>query len=124
MCGVCFCVSLLQDIREQHLAPALQQLQQWAAASAPGLQQYPSGVRAASTTTAAAAAGSSCQAVAAAVAGPNDATAADLRQLPTAVLSVASSSNTADTYAHLIATLKKQVCVPCCKGPSGLASTP
>jgi hypothetical protein len=120
---VCVCVCLLllhlQDIREQHLSPVFQQLQQWAAATAPALQQHPSGAHAASSSiAAAAAAGSSSQSLhAAAVAGPGGATAADLRQLPTAVLSVASSSTTAGTYAHLIATLKKQVCVPCCERP-------
>jgi hypothetical protein len=93
----------LQELREQHLAPVFQQLQQWAAASAPALQKHPSGVPTASTNTTAA--GTSQ----AAVAGVDGSIAADARQLPTAVLSVASSSNTADTFAHLIATLKKQV---------------
>jgi hypothetical protein len=105
----------LQELREQHLTPVFQHLQQWAAASAPELQQHPSGIFAALSSTtaaaaaaAAAAAGSTSQAVTVATVGGSSPTA-DLRQLPTAVLSVASSSNTADTYAHLIATLKKQV---------------
>lgn len=87
-----------------------QQLQQWAAASAPALQQQPSGLPPAATSAGAApAAAGTSQAAAAAATNVSSSTAADVRQLPTAVLSVASSSNIADTYAHLIATLKKQV---------------
>lgn len=107
----CPCLlSGMQELRQHHLTPVFNQLQQWAAGSAPALAQHPSGFIDTKPNHSHAAHSSSAAAAAVAVVGAGATSAAAAqRQLPLVALSVASSTNTSDTYAQLKVALKKKV---------------
>lgn len=80
------------------MAGVLSQLQQWSAQSA-GLRWRPQN--------------NSTSSLLAQGAGPDGFTAEGDGLLPTVALSLAASTNTAEAYAHLLYTLKQQVCALC-----------
>lgn len=86
---------MVQELQNQTMASVLEQLQQWAAGSAGQVWQQQQ------------------------AAGPSSSSGQLLQHqlqpgtsdlLPTVALSLAASTNTAQAYAHMLCTLKQQVC--------------
>lgn len=100
--GVLMLVAALQDLQHGTMAGVLDQLQQWSAQSAgQAMQQQQQQHAPSSSQQQLQPDSSSCDGL-----------------LPTVALSLASSTNTAEAYAHLLCTMKQQVRSmwhnPCC----------